>query len=94
VSSVRASREGVCVEVHVTPSAKKDSVRWVDGVLKVKTVAPADKGKANKAVVKLLKPLFGACEVTAGHKSRRKTVYIRHQDLRLVEGVLEGLSGE
>jgi uncharacterized protein (TIGR00251 family) len=61
-------------EVHVAPSAKEDSVRVSDGILRVRTTEPPDKGKANKAVAKLLKPFFGPCRVVSGLTSKKKTV--------------------
>ncbi len=84
------------MNVRVTPSAKADSLEYIDGVLKAKVTAPPEKGKANRALLKLLKPCFGACEIVAGHRSRRKTVLVRDNDMGSVESVLEGLaaSGE
>jgi uncharacterized protein (TIGR00251 family) len=93
VPPVKASKEGVCVDVHVTPSSGEDSLRWVDGVLKVKTKVPADRGRANKAVVEILKPFFGACDIVTGHRSRRKTVCIRNRDEEAVKACLEELCG-
>ena len=92
VPSARASKNGVLLDIHVTPSAKKDSVRYVDGVLKVKTVEPAERGSANRGVVKLLKPIFGVCEIVSGGKSRRKTVYVQNMDLNGLKAVLDGLA--
>ena len=94
MSSVRASTAGVYIHAHVTPSSKTDSVAYSGSVLRVKTTAPADKGKANKAVIKLLKPLFGACEVTAGHRARRKTIHVRDADSSAVEAVLRSRAEE
>ncbi|MFH1055047.1 MAG: DUF167 family protein [Candidatus Altiarchaeota archaeon] len=90
--SARASKDGVFLDVHVTASAKEDSVRYVDGVVKVKTSKPAENGKANKCVVRLLKPVFGACEIVAGGKSKRKTIRIQKMDLDGLKSVLEGLA--
>jgi uncharacterized protein len=88
---IRPSKDGVLVELHVIPRAKEDSVRCVDGMLKVKTSEPPDKGKANKAVIKLLKPLLGPCELIAGQASRNKTVLVRNGELAAVSSVIEGL---
>ena len=90
---VRTSKDGVIVDLQVIPSAREDSIRLVDGVLKVKTTEPADKGKANKAVLKALKPLFGAAEIISGHTSRRKTIIVRNMVLDDVKAVLKGLAG-
>jgi uncharacterized protein len=93
VPQVKASGGGVIFEVHVTPSAKEDSVTYSGGVLRVRTTEPADKGKANKAATKLLKKVFGACEITHGHLSRRKTVYVDNKSLGEFNALLDGLSG-
>lgn len=63
----------------MTPRAKQTSIGGhVDGALKVSVTAPADKGKANQAVIKLLaktlKVAKGRVEVLHGAKSRRKTI--------------------
>jgi uncharacterized protein len=92
VPSAKASGGGVLLEVHVTPSAKEDSVSIVDGVIRVRTTEPADKGKANKAVIKLLKKAFGPCEITRGHLTRRKTVYIENMGLDEFSRLWDGLA--
>ncbi len=90
---VRASREGVLVEVHVTPSARADSVSFDGGVLHVRTTEPADKGKANREVLRALKAIFGPCSIVRGQASRRKTVLVENMGLDGVSGVLGGLPG-
>ena len=90
--SAKASRDGVIFEVHVTPSAREDSVSWVDGVLKVRTVEPADKDKANRAVLKLLKPLLGPCRMVSGMRSKRKKICAENIGLDRFNAVLAGLS--
>jgi|WetSurMetagenome_2_1015567.scaffolds.fasta_scaffold170153_2 uncharacterized protein (TIGR00251 family) len=91
--SVRAAREGVLVEARVTPSAREDSVSFVGGLLHVRVAKPPDKGKANREVVRVLKPILGSCEIVAGLSSRRKTVLVRNARLEGVMGALSGLSG-
>jgi uncharacterized protein (TIGR00251 family) len=93
VPSAKASGGGVIFEVHVTPSAKEDSISYSGGVLRVRTTKPADKGKANKAVTKLLKRVFGPCEITRGHLSRRKTAYVENTGLDEFNRLLGGLEG-
>jgi len=90
---VRACGDSVLVDVHVTPSAKEDFVVFSDGVLKVKVTESADRGKANKAVLKLIKPLFGRCKIVSGHKSRKKTILVECLDLAAVKAAVSGLAG-
>lgn len=72
------------IAVRVQPNASRDAVKGfapdADGasVLKVRVSAVPDKGKANKAVIKLLAAVTGlpksAISIIAGFKSRTKTV--------------------
>ncbi|EMI18906.1 hypothetical protein RMSM_04168 [Rhodopirellula maiorica SM1] len=69
------------IDVHVTPKAKQASIGGChDSALRVSVTAPADKGKANKAVEKSIATIFGVAksnvEVVRGSTSRRKTVAI------------------
>ena len=65
--------------VRVQPSASRERIAgMMDGALKVAVSAPPEKGKANRAVEKLLAKTLGlpasAVRVVAGETSRRKTV--------------------
>ncbi len=43
------------LQIRVTPGARETTIGdWRDGVLQVKVREPADKGRANDAVIKLL----------------------------------------
>jgi uncharacterized protein (TIGR00251 family) len=62
------------ITVDVKPGQREESVQKIsEDHLLVKVKAPASKGKANKAVIKLLKNHFG-CQVflVSGHTSSRK----------------------
>jgi uncharacterized protein (TIGR00251 family) len=74
--------EGVLVEVWVVAGAVSDVVGGThDGALRVRTTAPAEAGKANRAVGRLVAAALGGKRgsVVSGTNSRRKRV--------LVEGV-------
>jgi uncharacterized protein (TIGR00251 family) len=74
--------EGVLVEVWVVAGAMNDQVGGIhDGALRVRTTAPAEAGKANRAVGRLVAGALGGKRgsVVSGSTSRRKRV--------LVEGV-------
>jgi len=82
---VRESAEGVLVSVRVQPKASRAGVGAVSaGLLKVAVNEPPDKGKANRAVEKLLARAVGIApslvEVVKGETSRRKTVLLRGTD--------------
>lgn len=66
--------------MKVVPGAARSEVAGVLGDrLKVRVAAPAEGGKANRAVEKLLKDWLGATdvEVVAGHSAAAKTVRAR-----------------
>ena len=67
------------ITVRVIPRAKRDEVRGErNGRLVVRTTAPAQDGKANAAVERLLAAHFHTreVEIVAGHRSRDKTVLV------------------
>lgn len=87
MSPFRATADGLCVRLKVTPKGASDRVAGIaaDGeggaCLKVSVTAPADKGKANQAVVRLLAKEWGCAksdlEIVHGETSRTKTLLIR-----------------
>lgn len=68
--------------VWVQPNASRDRIAgMMDGAMKVAVTAPPEKGKANKALGKLLAAELGlpkhAVAVVKGGGSRRKTLRLR-----------------
>ena len=69
------------LQIKVIPSSSKDCiVGWLENTLKIKVKAPADKGKANKAVIKLLEGNLelakGSISITNGTTSGNKIIEI------------------
>jgi uncharacterized protein (TIGR00251 family) len=63
----------VCI--HVIPNARKDEINDEESVLTVRTNAPPDKGKANRAVLKMLSKHLGVrVRLVSGEKSRDKII--------------------
>ncbi len=65
--------------LKVVPGASRSEVVGpLGGRLKVRVAAPPEGGKANRAVVRLLREWLGArdVEIVAGHGSAEKTVRI------------------
>ena len=62
------------ITVDVKPGQREESITEIgENHLLVQVKAPASKGKANKAVIKLLKNHFGKqVFLTSGHTSSRK----------------------
>jgi len=71
---------GVVIAVWVVPGASRDEIVGEhDGALKVRVSAPAESGRANQAVIRLLAAVIPGPRVTllAGARSRRKRMLIR-----------------
>jgi uncharacterized protein (TIGR00251 family) len=69
------------LSIKVIPSSSRDSVTgWLGDVLKLKVRAPADKGRANKAVEELLAKRLGLASslitIVRGHTAEVKIVEI------------------
>jgi uncharacterized protein (TIGR00251 family) len=71
----------VKLQIKVLPSSSQDCVAgWLKDTLKVKVKAPPEKGKANKAIIKVLEKTFGipkgSMKISSGKTSSRKTIEI------------------
>lgn len=83
----------VVLRVHVQPGARRTSVVGRHGdAVKVAVSAPADRGKANEAVLALLAGVLGvpraAVELVGGATSRAKRVAVAGVDPEVVRAVL------
>ena len=75
----------VRLSIKVVPGASRDGVAgWLGDLLKVRVSAPPEKGKANKAVEKVIAGALGLSSkhvsVVAGQTNPRKTVEIEGID--------------
>jgi len=71
--------DGTLVEVWVVPGANQTTIAgWHDGALRVKVAAPPEGGKANRAVLDLLRRTTRArrASLVRGATSRRKQVVL------------------
>ncbi len=66
--------DGVEITVWAVPRSKRDGVAGVHGdALRIRTAQPAEKGKANAAIARLLEDrLSTAVELISGQTGRRK----------------------
>ena len=69
--------------MKVVPGASREGVEWLDeaqGILKVRVTAAPEKGKANKAVVKLLAKRLelppSVVNIISGHTGHNKVIEI------------------
>ena len=80
---VRESKKGLTFDIQVIPQASRAEIVCIqDGVFKVKVTAPPLEGAANEACIKMLASKLGLkksqMEISAGSKSRRKTVMVKN----------------
>lgn len=92
---VREGRDGVYIDLHVVPGSKKAGMDYDEygKRLRIKVLAPAVGGKANRDVVGVFSGFFGECAIVSGHASRKKTVLVPGRPYTEVLGVLEGKLG-
>jgi uncharacterized protein (TIGR00251 family) len=69
------------INLRVTPSASRDAVMgWRGDVLRLRVAAPAQRGKANDAVLRLLAAALGIerrrLRIIRGETSRQKVVSV------------------
>jgi len=86
----------VKLKVKVIPSSSKDCiVGWLQDALKIKVKAPPEKGKANKAVIKVLEKSLdlskGSIIISAGSTSCHKIIEIDSDDEALINKKLAAL---
>lgn len=64
--------------IKVVPSSSREGIAgWLGDVLKIRVRAPAERGRANEAVERVLSEALGApARIVAGRASARKTVEI------------------
>lgn len=72
--------------VYVKPHSKNNEIKWIDSeTAKISVTAPADKGKANEAVIdvlsKDLKIAKSLIKIVRGGKIRIKQVEIKKHQL-------------
>ncbi|MBX3400903.1 MAG: DUF167 domain-containing protein [Gemmataceae bacterium] len=79
---INAHPEGATLAVRAQPGAKKNAILGVQaGALKVSVTAPPEDGRANEALVEVLKGLLGVkrsqIELMSGRSNRNKVFLIR-----------------
>ena len=73
------------LNIKVIPSSSKDCIAgWLGEALKVKVKALPEKGKANKAIIKVLEKTLdlpkGSINITSGATSSRKVIELTCDD--------------
>jgi uncharacterized protein (TIGR00251 family) len=96
VINLQQHAEGVILPVRAQPGARKNAALGEqNGALKLAVTAPADQGKANKALAELLCDSLALrrsqVELLKGDKSRDKRFLIRGLGLAEIQGRLADL---
>ena len=94
----RASGEGVAIQVHAQPGAKRTEVAGLYGdCLKVRLASPPVDGKANACLIEFLAKRLGVnrskITITRGMSARRKTVHVAAAGLQ-PDALLEEEGGQ
>jgi uncharacterized protein (TIGR00251 family) len=81
---LRSSTEGIVLPVHALPGSRRNALGGVhDGRLKVAVTQAAEKGKANREIIKLLAAAFklpkSKVQLIAGETSSRKEILLVEQ---------------
>lgn len=83
---ITASEGGVYLDIHVQPRSRQPGVRGVQGDrLKLAVSAPAEGGKANRAVIEAVADLLevkpAAVSIVKGATSAQKRLFIQGVDV-------------
>lgn len=91
---LRETSDGVILPVKVAAGSRSQGVRGLqNGMLKLAVTVAPEKGKANKAVIKLvarrLKVPDSAVQIIAGHTSSQKQILVSGLDAEKVRQLLQ-----
>jgi uncharacterized protein len=81
---------GTLITVWVVPGASRDVIDGLHGdALKIRVAAPAERGRANEAVLRLVSARVEAVvELVGGASGRKKTILVRDLDAEQVAAAL------
>jgi hypothetical protein len=91
--AVRPHPEGTVIEVWAVAGAQQPGIFGEhDGALRVKVAAPAEAGKANRAISRILRDATGAAsaDLERGAHRRRKRFVLTGVDPETVSAALRG----
>lgn len=88
----------VNLEIHATPGSRRNAIGGShEGCLRVRVTAPAEKGKANEAIIRLLAKELGvpksAVRLVSGQGSRKKRYAIEGDAEKIQQRARELMSG-
>lgn len=92
--NLRQTTNGVLLDCHVTPRAKRSSVKGErNGALAIALGAPPVDGKANEALIEFIAGLANVSksdvEIVKGHCSRSKTLLIQRVSIVELNNIID-----
>jgi len=67
---------GIVIDIEVKPNSEKEKIDQSDCRIKVYVKAPAEKGKANFAIIKIFSKL-SPCQIVSGLTSKKKRLFLQ-----------------
>ena len=91
---ISAGHDGIYIDVHVQPGARRSGVRGIHGErLKIAVTAPPEGGRANDATVeeiaRVLEVRPSAIALVAGARSREKRFFVAGLDAQLAQRLIQ-----
>ncbi len=90
---LKESKDGIILQLRISPNASKNEIIKTDDILKVKITAQPIDGKANKALIEFLSKSFKipktSMEILKGETSKDKTILIKTFDTEKIEKIYE-----
>lgn len=78
---LKETKDGLILQIRISPNASKNEIIITDDVVKVKITAQPIDGKANKALIEFLSKQFKvpktSIEIIKGETSKDKTLLIK-----------------
>ncbi len=92
-SPLRSHPDGVAITVWVVPGARRSEITGLHGdALRMRIAAPAEQGRANRAVIEILRLTFGTeVRQMGGAVSRRKRFLLRGMTAAAATEIIDSL---
>lgn len=91
---VEKTQDGLLLEIHVKPRARRFSITATDDELVVACTQPPVDGKANRELIKKLSKIFGKVTIVSGFHSSTKKILLRAATAEKALKILEGIRNE
>jgi uncharacterized protein (TIGR00251 family) len=69
------TENNIILEIEARPNSREEKIEQKEGKIKIYVKAPAEKGKANIAIIKIFSKL-GPCRIISGFTSKKKKILI------------------